>query len=80
MIYNFNSVVRIFDINDLIILKYSKKSNKRIINLVKSSIKDKLINNYNKYKIRFLDNRNIINIKIENLFLVYKVRINNRYE
>ena len=77
MIYSFNSVIRIFDINNLIILKYSRKSNKKVINFIKFSIENKLIDNYSKYKVRFLDNRNIISIKIENLFLICEIRVNN---
>jgi len=80
MVYNLYSIIYILDINDLIILEYLKKSDKRVIGLIKSSIRDKLIDNYNKDKIWFLGNRSIINIKIENLFPIREIQVNNRYK
>jgi len=77
MIYSFNNIVYTFNINNLIILEYSKKSDKRIIGFIKSSIKDKLIDSYSGNRVRFLSSRDIINIKIENLFLVREIRINS---
>ena len=80
MVYNLYSIIYILDINDLIILEYLKKSDKRVIGLIKSSTRDKLIDNYNKDKIWFLGNRSIINIKIENLFPIREIQVNNRYK
>jgi len=56
MAYNSNSIVYILDINNLIILKCLRKSDKRIIGFIGFSIRNKLIDNYDRNGVRFFDN------------------------
>jgi len=51
MDYNLDNIIYAFNINDLIILEYLKRNNKRIINLIKALIGSKLIDNYNRNKV-----------------------------